>query len=97
MKFGLREKDLVIVRNILDKYFPDQTIWIFGSRVTGSYKEFSDLDIAILSENEVNQKTLAIAKEEFVDSNIPISVDLVDYNLTSGPLREAIDKKHKEF
>ena len=39
-----------IVRRILQKHVPQYAIWAFGSRAKWSAKEYSDLDLAIITD-----------------------------------------------
>ena len=43
--FGLEQKYIDIVRNILQKYLKDQKVYVFGSRSVGNFKKYSYLII----------------------------------------------------
>ncbi len=48
LKFGLKEKEIRILQNIL-AYYPDiQKVIAFGSRAKGNYHNKSDLDLVII-------------------------------------------------
>lgn len=77
----LREKDRLQLLAIAQKHLPDVAIWAYGSRVTGTAHECSDLDIVLRS---ADLKPIPIeAFMDFVeavkDSNIPILIDIFDW------------------
>lgn len=49
-KFGLDEKVIEDIVNILKKYKEVESAKIFGSRARGDYRKASDIDIALLRE-----------------------------------------------
>ena len=71
------QKHLDIVRNILKKY--PYTFYAFGSRVKGTQKTFSDLDLCFME--PISSVILAHIREDFEESNLPFTVDLVDWNM----------------
>lgn len=58
--------------------------WIFGSRAMGTYKESSDIDIALEGQH-INLNTLASLHEQFEYSTLPFHVDLVVKEKVSSP------------
>ncbi len=67
----ITQEHLKLVQDILAKHLlPTAKVWVFGSRVTGRAKKFSDLDLAI--------ETRELAWD-FEDSDLPYKVDLVDW------------------
>ena len=87
---NLSEAELAIVREILTRLIPDREVRVFGSRVTGRTKKFSDLDLAIMGQDPVPPATMADLREAFIESDLPIKVDLVDWATTSQTFREVI-------
>ena len=57
--------------------FPKDNIYLFGSRARGDNSAFSDIDIAIES-NESISKKLANVRFEIEESLLPYKVDIVD-------------------
>ena len=74
MKYGLSEKIMNELKNVLDKY-ENYKFKIFGSRARGDYKDNSDIDIAIF-ENVPKEDEYKI-RDEFDKINIIYSIDLV--------------------
>ena len=92
MPLDIRPDHLRIVEEILEKHLPDREVWAFGSRVNGTAKETSDLDLAVIGETSLDFKTLAALRDAFSESNIPYKVDVVDWATISETFREIIRK-----
>lgn len=77
----LREQDRRRLTQLLAKYLPDVTAWVYGSRVKGDAHEASDLDIVLRSPDLKPIPIMAL--EDFLaavqDSNIPILVEARDW------------------
>lgn len=68
--------------DLLAKYAPDYDVWAYGSRVTGRYHEASDLDLVLIHPTCPESKAcdnLFALREALQESNIPISVDVMDW------------------
>ncbi|MDD5687019.1 MAG: nucleotidyltransferase domain-containing protein [Elusimicrobia bacterium] len=86
---------LKIIKEILHKYVPNCEVRVFGSRITDTVKNYSDLDIVIVSENKLSKKNLYSLKEAFEESDLPFRVDVLDWNNISPEFREVISKKYE--
>ncbi len=85
------------LRYILEQlklYIPDATVWAFGSRVKGSNRTSSDLDLAVLCDKQTARKQLPKLNEVFIESNIPFKVQLLDFNRLPVNMQENIKKKY---
>ncbi len=91
-RFGLSEREINTIQNILKK-FPDvETVYIFGSRAKGSFKEGSDIDLAITNKG-VDTISIARIKGEFEESSLPYKVDIVAYpDINHKELKDHIDR-----
>jgi len=76
---------------ILDRHLPDRDIRAIGSRITGTAKPFSDLDLVIDGSAPLDLGTLARLREEFEESSLPFTVDIVEWAVASAGFRRAID------
>lgn len=76
MKLYLLAKHWDIVKNILSKY--PYTFYAFGSRVKGTQRKTSDLDLCFMDNIPLHERT--VIKEAFENSDLPFTVDLVDFN-----------------
>lgn len=79
-----------IVRDILQKHVPGYAVWAFGSRVKGTSKPFSDLDLVVITEQPLSLALFAALSEEFSQSNLPWKVDVVDWATASDVFRTII-------
>jgi predicted nucleotidyltransferase len=95
--FGLSERDLNTIRDILDKYPDIISVYLFGSRAKGSYKQGSDIDLAIMA-NPISLNTILQLKDDFEDSSLPYCVDILDYStIKNSLLKEHIQQFGKEI
>jgi predicted nucleotidyltransferase len=81
------------VRVILQHYLANYSVWAFGSRVSGKPKPYSDLDLAIISQQPLSLSLLAEVAEAFSESDLPWKVDLVDWATTSERFRQVITQQ----
>ena len=79
-----------IVRRVLRQYVPDREVIAFGSRVTGTAQEYSDLDLAIMGEKPMPLSTAAALDDALSESDLPFMVDVVDWALTKEHFRHII-------
>ncbi|MEK9169494.1 MAG: nucleotidyltransferase domain-containing protein, partial [Patescibacteria group bacterium] len=73
------------IKNILFKFLDPQKdkVFIFGSRAVGKARKFSDIDIGVKSERQISLSLLSDIEEAFEESNIPYTVDVVDFSAIS--------------
>jgi type I restriction enzyme S subunit len=93
MVLQLDADSLAEVKKILAFYAPTLKAWAFGSRATGTAKRFSDLDLALEGEGRVDYQTISKLKHAFAESDLPIKVDIVDWNALDPEFRTVIDKQ----
>lgn len=77
----LPQRYLDKVKALLRRQLPQAEIWAYGSRVTGGGHDASDLDLVVRNPAGLALETpgLAAVKEAFVESDLPIRVDLLDW------------------
>jgi predicted nucleotidyltransferase len=87
----LAPADLAILRHVLRDHLPPNTsVWAFGSRVTGSARRYSDLDLALQGNAPLDWDILARLKDALSESDLTIKVDLVDLLAVDKAFREII-------
>lgn len=89
-KIEVKEEHWNIVRNILQKHVPDLAVWAFGSRARWSAKPYSDLDLAIMTNEPLPLAVSAAMTEDFSESDLPWNVDIVDWATTSKSFQQII-------
>lgn len=81
-------------RLVLDYPRPWRVIWLFGSRARGDAGARSDIDIAVLPEEEdLPADWLAGLREILEESHVPWQVDVVDLSETAPELRRAVERE----
>ena len=80
-------KTIKELKEYLIKNFPNESIYLFGSRARGDNSAFSDIDIAIEAKDNISQK-IAKVRFEIEESLIPYKVDIVD--LSKAPYLNSI-------
>ena len=87
---ALSSKQLTEICTILSAHVPDLKVWAFGSRVTGKAREYSDLDLALITTEPLSLSLKADLAACFTESSLPFKVDLVDWACTSDNFRNII-------
>ena len=84
--------ELSLIQSILTKYLNSENTlaFAFGSRVAGSARADSDLDLMLRAKSKVEPATLSHLKEEFENSNLPFKVDLIDESAMSDDFKAKI-------
>lgn len=85
--------DLETVCQILREKVPELEVRVFGSRVSWTARETSDLDIVLMTKEPLDIPRMSKLKESFSESNLPFRVDIVDWADTSENFREIIESK----
>lgn len=87
----LSQREESIVKDILMSTTVD--VYAFGSRVRGTARQDSDLDLCLRSpRGQVPLEEMARLRELFEASSLPFVVDIVDYQNLSEPFKKAIDR-----
>ncbi len=90
--FGLSDRGMKTLQDIFKKYPDVKNVFVFGSRAKGTYKQGSDIDLAIMNEG-VQDMFIRKMKSDFEDSSLPYVVDLVNYPTLKHPeLKNHIDR-----
>lgn len=90
-------EELAIVKSILQQFVPNYPVWAFGSRVKGTARKYSDLDLAIITEMPLTFLERDNLKEAFSESDLVWKVDIVDWATTSEAFRQIIRQKYIEI
>lgn len=86
---------LSIVKKIVFKYLDphDYSVFIFGSRASGQQKKYSDIDLGIESKKPVKSSTIIAMQQEFEDSDLPFTVDIVDFTKVSERFKKVAKQR----
>ena len=92
----LRNKDKEALLNIFSSAMTPMEVWAYGSRVTGTAHEGSDLDLVIRAQNlrKFPHEALMKIKEKIRESNIPIIVEVFDWTRLPESFHRNIEANH---
>lgn len=82
--FGLSQRSLQTLYDILSKYTDIQEVYIFGSRAKGNFRPGSDIDLAVMNSG-LDPKTITNVLNDCAESSLPEMVDLVDFTTLTHP------------
>ena len=87
---------LSMVRDILSRHMPNVEVWAYGSRVTGTGHNTSDLDLVLRNPARLDEETgnLGALTDAFSEGNLPIRVDLTDWARIPEHVRQEIARTH---
>lgn len=88
----IKPADLETVCRILREHVTGFEVRAFGSRVSWTTREASDLDLAIMTNKPMQCMQLARMERAFSESNLPFRVDVVDWASTSTKFRKRIEE-----
>jgi type I restriction enzyme S subunit len=91
-RIDIRSDHWEIVRGILQKHVPQYEVWAFGSRAKWTTKPYSDLDLAVITDQPLPLKTSANLSDDFSASDLPWKVDVVDWATTRESFRKIIER-----
>lgn len=86
----ISDKTMSVIQRILSKNLDlsKRKVFLFGSQAKGKISQTSDIDIGIYGKKPVDLLTISNLKSDFEDSNIPETVDVVDFNRVSDKFRQ---------
>ena len=78
---------------IINRLAFDCDVLAFGSRVSGTNRKYSDLDLAFVAPDgkRLGRKQFSKLKDNFGISDIPFRVDIIDYNSCEDYFKKIID------
>ncbi|MCH4092082.1 nucleotidyltransferase family protein [Acetobacter sp.] len=89
-RIDITPAERAIVLRILNEIVPDREVRVFGSRVTGKAKPFSDLDLAIMGDEPLPLETQVRLEEAFSESDLPWKVDVLDWSQVDAGFRNTL-------
>ena len=93
---AISKYELDIVLDIVSKLAWDCDVLLFGSRNKWTYRDGSDLDLAFVKKDgkRLDMGRVQRLKEAFEESNLPYSVDVVNFNSCSDEFKAIIDQEN---
>lgn len=90
----MNETDKTRLIKVIEIFFPNAKIYLFGSRAKNTHNERSDYDIAIDAERIIDFSELGKISSMIDALNIAQKVDVVDFNRAPQYLKDNILKHH---
>ena len=78
---------------LLERYLPNTTVWVYGSRAKWTARPQSDLDMVVFATSEQNRKVFDL-REAFEESSLPFRVDLFVWDSVPEQFRKRIEVEH---
>ena len=69
-----------------------EQVYAFGSRARWTAKKHSDLDLVVRCHEPLTLKCLGSLQEAFAESDLPMRVDVVDWQIISDRFRQLIEQ-----
>jgi uncharacterized protein len=89
----LQADHLDIVKRILADHVPECTVRAFGSRVTGTAKDYSDFDLTVVGKEKIDRRRMNLLREAFAESVLPFRVEVQDWHGISDSFRKIIEER----
>ncbi|MDR3223754.1 MAG: nucleotidyltransferase domain-containing protein [Methanobrevibacter sp.] len=90
-------EEMEIILKIIKKHAQECEVLVFGSRLKGDNRKFSDLDLAFICKEGLELKKRIKLDIEFEESDLPYRVDVVDYNRASKEFQKIINTNNKKI
>ena len=91
----LDPKYLETVQHILTEHAPECEVRAYGSRLTWTAKDYSDLDLAVVGRKPFSLRRMRQLKEAFEESGLPIRVDVLDWHAISDAFKNVIAEEYE--
>jgi len=96
MPYGLSDRTLDTLYSIFGKYPGIRQVVLYGSRAKGNYRNGSDIDLSLKTDDTFVRADLLRIAGDFDDSDMPYFVDVSIYDKLSNPdLKAHIDRAGK--
>ncbi|MBO9665715.1 MAG: nucleotidyltransferase domain-containing protein [Bdellovibrio sp.] len=95
---GLLPEQIDFIERTLQELLKNKrviNVSIFGSRVRGDYRQYSDLDLWIESTPELSRSEESTLRLRFEESDLPIKIDIVTPESCHADYRENIMSEKK--
>ncbi|WP_052050906.1 nucleotidyltransferase family protein [Leptolyngbya sp. KIOST-1] len=83
-----------MVLTLRQKYLPGTAVWAYGSRVKGTARPHSDLDLVVFASPQL-RRAIPDLREAFEESDLPFRVDLFGWDELPESFHRAIAADHR--
>jgi predicted nucleotidyltransferase len=96
MQYGLSDRTLQILTALFEKYRGIREVILYGSRAMGTYRNGSDIDITLRTDDSFAFTDLLHLMGDFDESSLPYTADISIYQDIQNPdLKARIDRVGK--
>lgn len=89
----LYKKSIRYLKKLLKEKLPEGSqVFLFGSRAKGTSAKFSDIDIGVIADKDI-EKVIIEIKEIIEESFVPYDIDIIDFNKVSKKFKEEAMKR----
>jgi predicted nucleotidyltransferase len=93
-KLALTASELALIKGILKEQLgPGMKVIAFGSRVRGTWRKSSDLDLAIVTKIPLEMSIRSKLEFGFSESDLPFRVDVVDMSTVEPAFAAVIERE----
>lgn len=78
--FGLKDSDITTIRQVMAQFPEVHTALLFGSRAKDTYRNGSDVDIALKGDKMSDQIAVHLASILNEETSLPYHFDILDYH-----------------
>ncbi len=90
---GMTPDQIATILKIIHLRLPKVTVYAYGSRVNGKPRKYSDLDIALDDGRKIGLSVILQLKESLSETNIPFSIDIIDYHSIGPTFKRIVDNE----
>jgi len=91
----LDDHHLKQVKHIIARLAPECEARVFGSRVNGKAKPYSDLDLVLIAKQKMDWRRLEDIKQAFSGSDLPFMVDVIEWHDLSDDFKRLIQARYE--
>ena len=95
MSIAIPKDHLAIIKKLLHTIVPKKPVIAFGSRVTGTASDTSDLDLCIVGKEALTSEKLAELRDALSAAKLPYKIDVIDWPTADATLKQTIKTKYE--
>lgn len=80
--------------SILAQQVPEYEVRAFGSRVKGTARKYSDLDLVVVGKEPLGFSRYSKLTTALEESSLPFNVDVLDWHSIPESFREGIERQY---
>lgn len=87
-------EQMKLLKELIAQQLPDAEIWAFGSRMDGTAKPYSDLDLVIVLDEKMPFDRYLRVRNAFDESELSFRVDVMDFHRLNPSFQKHIQDRH---